>query len=268
MESGELNQRDRKRRASRACSSCNSRKVRCDVTTRGQPCTGCRIDHYKCEVPARKTRRKRSDKTEDPLRRRSPASSNGPSSTLLPPPKSTRQSLSQHEIIHQVPHYPFLLKFAHVSTHSQSSIRSSRSFEASQNSNGSTSQTPGLPNVDPPENLAFLRQRGALDLPDSDVVDKMIHYYFHFIHPFFPIIDKSIFLSTNNLMKYDKREPSLLLLQAVLFSASSVSKALLSVYLPANKRKLVPMDLLRDAGYTTRRQARQILYKKTKVFML
>lgn len=49
-------------------------------------------------------------------------------------------------------------------------------------------------------------------------------------------------------MKYDKREPSLLLLQAVLFSASS----------------LVPVDLLRDAGYTTRRQARKILYKRTK----
>jgi hypothetical protein len=224
---GESKHRDRKRRASRACSSCNARKVRCDVTDGGQPCTGCRIDNYQCEIPARRRRRKKLDVTEDSLEE-SPRNPNRQSSKLLLPPNSARQGLSQHEILHQVPHYPFLLKFAHISTNLQSSIRSSKPLRGSQNLNLNTSQTSNVPNADTLENLAFLQQRGALELPDSSVVDKMMHYYFHFIHPFFPIVDKSIFLSTYSQVEQDRPGPSLLLLQAVLFSASSVSKVLSS----------------------------------------
>ncbi|KFY82521.1 hypothetical protein V500_10486 [Pseudogymnoascus sp. VKM F-4518 (FW-2643)] len=37
-----------KRRAARACSSCRSRKVRCNVVESGPPCTNCRLDSVKC----------------------------------------------------------------------------------------------------------------------------------------------------------------------------------------------------------------------------
>ena len=39
-----------KRRASKACHCCRSRKVRCDVVERGTPCTNCRLDMVKCVV--------------------------------------------------------------------------------------------------------------------------------------------------------------------------------------------------------------------------
>jgi hypothetical protein len=39
-----------KRRASRACLSCRTRKVRCDVTNRGVPCTNCRLDTVECAI--------------------------------------------------------------------------------------------------------------------------------------------------------------------------------------------------------------------------
>ncbi|KAL2678478.1 hypothetical protein Neosp_009224 [[Neocosmospora] mangrovei] len=39
-----------KRRASRACLSCRGRKVRCDVTSRGAPCTNCRLDDVNCRL--------------------------------------------------------------------------------------------------------------------------------------------------------------------------------------------------------------------------
>lgn len=39
-----------KRRASRACLICRRRKVRCDVTSRGAPCTNCRLDDVTCRL--------------------------------------------------------------------------------------------------------------------------------------------------------------------------------------------------------------------------
>lgn len=47
-----------KRRASKACSCCRSRKVRCDVVESGMPCTNCRLDEVECVVTEGKRRRK------------------------------------------------------------------------------------------------------------------------------------------------------------------------------------------------------------------
>jgi len=47
-----------KRRASKACHCCRSRKVRCDVVESGIPCTNCRLDEVECLVTEGKRRRK------------------------------------------------------------------------------------------------------------------------------------------------------------------------------------------------------------------
>jgi hypothetical protein len=39
-----------KRRASKACRCCRARKVRCNVTEHGAPCTNCRLDEVECVV--------------------------------------------------------------------------------------------------------------------------------------------------------------------------------------------------------------------------
>lgn len=39
-----------KRRAARACSSCRSRKVRCNVVECGPPCINCRLDSVECVI--------------------------------------------------------------------------------------------------------------------------------------------------------------------------------------------------------------------------
>ncbi|KAH7120514.1 fungal-specific transcription factor domain-containing protein [Dactylonectria macrodidyma] len=39
-----------KRRSIQACLSCRSRKVRCDVSSRGQPCTNCSLDDKQCHL--------------------------------------------------------------------------------------------------------------------------------------------------------------------------------------------------------------------------
>src|ERR1700761_3761770 len=47
-----------KRRASKACQCCRTRKVRCNVTEHGAPCTNCRLDEVDCIVS--ESRRKKS----------------------------------------------------------------------------------------------------------------------------------------------------------------------------------------------------------------
>jgi hypothetical protein len=54
---GIITTRPVKRRASKACQCCRNRKVRCNVTEHGAPCTNCRLDEVECIVS--ESRRKR-----------------------------------------------------------------------------------------------------------------------------------------------------------------------------------------------------------------
>ena len=55
---GHTTGRSVKRRASKACQCCRARKVRCNVTEHGTPCTNCRLDEVECIVS--ESRRKKS----------------------------------------------------------------------------------------------------------------------------------------------------------------------------------------------------------------
>lgn len=46
-----------KRRASKACQCCRSRKVRCNVVEHGAPCTNCRLDQVECVITESKRKR-------------------------------------------------------------------------------------------------------------------------------------------------------------------------------------------------------------------
>lgn len=56
-----------KRRASKACQCCRSRKVRCDVVESGIPCTNCRLDEVECCVTEGKRRKKSCIEANDVL---------------------------------------------------------------------------------------------------------------------------------------------------------------------------------------------------------
>ncbi len=54
-----------KRRAAKACQTCRSRKVRCDVVDSGPPCNNCRLDQVQCVVSdSRRKRKPRSSEDE------------------------------------------------------------------------------------------------------------------------------------------------------------------------------------------------------------
>ncbi|KAH7414370.1 hypothetical protein DE146DRAFT_33371 [Phaeosphaeria sp. MPI-PUGE-AT-0046c] len=54
-----------KRRASKACQCCRARKVRCNVTEHGAPCTNCRLDEVECIVS--ESRRKKPTLRVQPI---------------------------------------------------------------------------------------------------------------------------------------------------------------------------------------------------------
>ncbi|OCL06484.1 hypothetical protein AOQ84DRAFT_390161 [Glonium stellatum] len=55
---GHGNGRSVKRRASKACQCCRARKVRCNVTEHGAPCTNCRLDEVDCIVSESRRKKK------------------------------------------------------------------------------------------------------------------------------------------------------------------------------------------------------------------
>ena len=66
---GHSNGRSVKRRASKACQCCRARKVRCNVTEHGAPCTNCRLDEVECIVSESRRKKSVSDDPSIRLRR-------------------------------------------------------------------------------------------------------------------------------------------------------------------------------------------------------
>ncbi|KAF2638082.1 cutinase transcription factor 1 alpha [Massarina eburnea CBS 473.64] len=64
---GNTTGRSVKRRASKACQCCRARKVRCNVTEHGAPCTNCRLDEVECIVSESRRKKKWSKDDEHPV---------------------------------------------------------------------------------------------------------------------------------------------------------------------------------------------------------
>ena len=91
----------------------------------------------------------------------------------------------------------------------------------------------------------FLRRQGAFIIPPLRICEELFRVYFKFVHPHYPIIDRLDFAS----QYADLASPSsYLLLQAVLFMASGHCD----------------VSLLQDAGFSSRYDARSILFKRAK----
>lgn len=200
----------KKKRASKACACCRTRKIRCDVLKTGVPCTKCQLDGFDCVVQARKKRRGKNESENQPP---SPSDELRISDAARP---SSPRSIPQHAMLHQVPHYPFFRSFA---PDSQSPL-----LAVSQDSHD-VSGAIKHSRLDE-EDIQYLKRKGALSLPPKGVMDEFVSNYFQLFHPFFPILDKSSFLASyyrsDRDAAYHPHGLSLLLLQAIIFTASAV----------------------------------------------
>jgi hypothetical protein len=136
------------------------------------------------------------------------------------------RSIPEHIMRHQVPHYPFFQGF-------QSSGHPW--LQARDKENGVLLPVPGydrstsfnpVKSTLAADDFEFLKSREAFLLPSREILDICVSIYFQIFHPFFPVLDKPVFLDQYQSSDQDTllhgRGLSLLLLQAVIFTASLV----------------------------------------------
>lgn len=200
------------RRTSKACSSCHMRKVRCDVLRAGQPCTPCRNSSLACKLHERKRRQRKSAPT---------LGKNGQTGKWAHG-HVHRRPLPEHMMLHRVPFYPSILTLAPNDRANLLAKDTGRGIilpTAIENSKALSE-----------EDLEFLKRKGALRLPEREILDECVTSYFATFHPFFPIIDRLDFLKqygdSNQESVVAGQGPSLLLLQGIVFTACSVRMTL------------------------------------------
>ncbi|KFY08332.1 hypothetical protein V492_06324 [Pseudogymnoascus sp. VKM F-4246] len=97
-----------------------------------------------------------------------------------------------------------------------------------------------------PEDLDYLRLKGAFVFPEGQIRDELVRTYFHYVHPFFPIVDVQDFLSNHESAALDRISAHLLW----------------SMYLAASN--FLVDDVVRAAGFLTRKEMRRSIYTKAK----
>lgn len=233
-----------KHRASKACKSCRTRKVRCDVSAKGSRCTNCELDELECVVLP--SRRGQSHKTS----RRDPTAA-----TKLPPIRALVDSAgSKADRIRPIGAYdarrsspmpedrsqvPAVVTFdeegdneqePHVAA-SATDHASAETFEplltpetgtnpaAQQNSPASTWSLPSflapIPAYLLPEDLEFLKRKGAFTIPDPDLRIEILRAYLFSVHPFMPMLDVR---AVAGALLAEEGQVSLLLFQAIMFA--------------------------------------------------
>ncbi|KAI8713951.1 Zn(2)-C6 fungal-type domain-containing protein [Fusarium sp. LHS14.1] len=116
----------------------------------------------------------------------------------------------------------------------------------SPNDHGVTSTADNPAGLDP-DTMAFLRARGALTVPPKEVSDALVLTYFRCFHPAWAVLDRKGFE-----LLYRQGGISLLLLQVVYLLAATVCDE----------------ELLRQAGFADRKDARMAFYSRAKCLYL
>ncbi|KAL2676430.1 hypothetical protein Neosp_010188 [[Neocosmospora] mangrovei] len=112
----------------------------------------------------------------------------------------------------------------------------------SPNDHGVTNTADNPAGLDP-DTMAFLRARGALSVPPKEVSDALVLTYFRCFHPAWAVLDRKGFE-----LLYRQGGVSLLLLQVVYLLAATVCDE----------------ELLRQAGFADRKDARMSFYSRAK----
>ncbi|CAG8891389.1 unnamed protein product [Penicillium nalgiovense] len=99
-----------------------------------------------------------------------------------------------------------------------------------------------------PEDLEFLRFRGALSLPESGLRDELLRCYIQWVHSFMPVLNLQEFLRC--VAENDPEgNVSILLFQAVMFVGTA----------------FVDLKHLQAAGYSTRKSARNAFFTRLRL---
>ncbi|KAG6043524.1 Cutinase transcription factor 1 alpha [Claviceps sp. LM77 group G4] len=247
----------RRQRASRACETCHTRKVRCDAASLGVPCTNCVAFQIECRIPTPKRKKPQNagsqtnrdsdseqDGTDDRSNQTPPISGNASytrpptvshTSTGTPSSSMTEAQVRQEEVdsgtylnlvmkpkftrapITEAGRVAFLGESSNLTLLVHDRQGSSDVVHYPLPENVRGSRA-RLTELDNVE-IEILHQRGAFLLPPRSLCDELIEAYFRWVHPIMPVINRCRFMRQ---YRDPKNPPSLLLLQAVLLAGSRV----------------------------------------------
>ncbi|KAL2813411.1 fungal-specific transcription factor domain-containing protein [Aspergillus granulosus] len=173
------------KRASRACQRCHARKVRCDATVSGFPCTNCRLDTFPCQAfTGGRERRKQLSL----IRARALASEAKKQSAPCRARTITTKARGAHAVEMPYSSYTFI-----------------QSLDI------------GELELD---GLLIMERSGCLMLPDKSEIDVLVRHYFLYVHPFTPLVDEAVFWRVYKSPRPDDDLIPLFLFRAMIFAAS------------------------------------------------
>ncbi|KAF2272569.1 uncharacterized protein EI97DRAFT_205549 [Westerdykella ornata] len=286
---GHTTGRSVKRRASKACQCCRARKVRCNVTEHGAPCTNCRLDEVECIVSESRRKKKWPKDDEHQPESTHAAASNvnrklasrdaldGIQNLNSAAARPSHEAEGRHD--EHVPHSIYQSHGRLGSLNAFTDIQRRLSMHSPTNNGlsmlghaftpfSSDIQAPFFANVTPtfhaadlppfikplpakigPDEIAYLERKGALTVPKGTLRSELLRAYLDYVHPYMPLLDLHDFLTVIDQPDGSLGKVSLILFQAVMFAGSA----------------FVDMHHLRAAGYGTRKEARKDFFQKTRV---
>ncbi|KIW64803.1 hypothetical protein PV04_09712 [Phialophora macrospora] len=254
------------KRAPRACESCRARKVRCDVTRTKAPCTNCRLDSKACVLPASRRRHVgdrilgssfldgKQHNPQSPIcdaiidfGDTKPVSQHSRLDTASGPPGDALFDVFD---LAESP-LSFIDKTARVDSPGRDTVTNSRASHQASLLTPYPSPAQSildyphrhwmLPNYIAPiprsiseEDLQYLNNKGAFDIPDTQSRDQLLRAYARWVHPFAPMLDLEQTL-TAIFTNGENGTLSLLVFQSMLFAASAYVQ---SDYPQGNRKRL------------------------------
>ncbi|KAF5712449.1 cutinase transcription factor 1 beta [Fusarium globosum] len=251
------------KRSLQACLICRSRKVRCDVSVHGQPCTNCSLDDKECQLS--KTSAVWTQKASDRRSLRNAIKTPDTLSSDLASNATEQLSLDSQLSLPQLASSSFSLQTKGAGEPWQNWQMDPLDFApipepAAYDGWSSSLPTEKQPRLDPIvgnihaipyQDVTYLEAQGCLHVPNPLILDVFTKAYFTYAHVFIPLIDEGEFWemfspATNSSQRISM---SLLVLRAMLFASSTY----------------VPLPVLRQIGYHDICSARADLYRKAKL---
>ncbi|KAG5655218.1 hypothetical protein KAF25_001971 [Fusarium avenaceum] len=247
-----------KRRSSKACLSCRTRKVRCDVVDGGAPCTNCRLDDIDCVL-------KESNRGRRPASASAATASQRNNDRNPNHQQHDREPLDEIHVQVQKEHDSSAQDSAPAPTPMQRLTPDPSLDYIGQirigNGPFATTQaqmdqlTPALPLfIRPPprhldsRDMDYLSHKLCLSIPDPDFRHELLRVYVNVVHPVLPILDLDDYIGS--ILNNNGRNPiSLLLFQAVNFVSVT----------------FVGLKFLQSRGYVSRSAARRDFFDRVRI---
>ncbi|RDL31462.1 uncharacterized protein BP5553_09671 [Venustampulla echinocandica] len=296
-----LSKRRGKKRSSRACASCRTRKVRCNIVAVGTPCSNCRHDEIECILPLSRRQRSARERAEKRMRQamyaaqvregRDPSLNIGsdvpghdiegpkPILSSLPPHWT---NISGHLIPDAVPPQtitpteterlpsPHPSSMAKFETQIQPPL-ATVAVRIPSTPKSPDQRLPILPqafipfprNLSTPD-LLYLHNRDALTLPGETLQTKLLNAYVNFVHGTMPILDLEQFISAVKYGNEAQSSQSLEIRERENTRPTQISLLLFQAVMFAGVIN-VPVKALQEAGYRNREAAKEIFFARAKL---